>query len=114
MLKKVQVVETFYIVCISFTLVLGPLRPEYTVKYGAVSIIFFISGLSLKTDSIYYTLRQHRLHLFIQGFTFIFIPIFTQLLIVALNLLGVDAWIIKGYKSLFNAKPFSTLIQISA
>ncbi|KAF2900778.1 hypothetical protein ILUMI_05408 [Ignelater luminosus] len=74
----------------------GPLRPEYTVKYGAVSIIFFISGLSLKTDSIYYTLRQHRLHLFIQGFTFVFIPIFIQLLIVALNILGVDAWIIKG------------------
>lgn len=74
----------------------GPLKPEYTVKYGAVSIIFFISGISLKTDSIYYTLQQHRLHIFIQSFTFIFIPIFIRLLIVALNVLGVDTWIIKG------------------
>ncbi|KAK5638242.1 hypothetical protein RI129_012537 [Pyrocoelia pectoralis] len=53
----------------------GPLKPEYTVKYGAVSVIFFISGLSLKTDSVYYTLQQHWLHLFIQSlhsFSFLF------------------------------------------
>ena len=30
----------------------GPLRPEYTVKYIAVSLIFFNSGLSLKTEVI--------------------------------------------------------------
>ena len=28
----------------------GPLRPEITVKYIAVSTIFFNSGLSLKTE----------------------------------------------------------------
>lgn len=28
----------------------GPLRPEITVKYIAVSAIFFNSGLSLKTE----------------------------------------------------------------
>jgi len=28
----------------------GPLYPEITIKYIAVSIIFFNSGLSLKTD----------------------------------------------------------------
>ncbi len=28
----------------------GPLHPEYTVKYIAVSVIFFNSGLSLKTE----------------------------------------------------------------
>ena len=30
----------------------GPLGPEYTVKYIAVSLIFFNSGLSLKTEVI--------------------------------------------------------------
>ncbi|KAK4878392.1 hypothetical protein RN001_010898 [Aquatica leii] len=74
----------------------GPLKPEYTCKYGAVSTIFFISGLTLKADSIYYTLRQHRLHLFIQTFTFIFIPIFTQILVVLLNTFRIDKWILKG------------------
>lgn len=28
----------------------GPLKPEITVKYIAVSLIFFNSGLSLKTE----------------------------------------------------------------
>ncbi|KAF5294331.1 hypothetical protein FQR65_LT10784 [Abscondita terminalis] len=74
----------------------GPLKPEYTCKYGAVSIIFLISGLSLKADSVYYTLRQHRLHLFIQTFTFVFIPIFTQFLLVVLNFFNIDKWILKG------------------
>lgn len=74
----------------------GPLKPELTVKYGAVSLIFFISGLSLKSDSIYHTLEQKRLHCFIQLFTFIFIPIFIQLLILVLNLFQVNPWILKG------------------
>ncbi|KAF5303292.1 hypothetical protein FQA39_LY10031 [Lamprigera yunnana] len=74
----------------------GPLKPEYTCKYGAVSTIFFISGLSLKADSIYYTLQQHRLHLFIQVFTFVFIPLFMQILLVFLNVFRIDKWILKG------------------
>ena len=31
-------------------LILGPLVPEITVKYFAVSFIFFNSGISLKTE----------------------------------------------------------------
>ncbi|KAJ8980370.1 hypothetical protein NQ317_009364 [Molorchus minor] len=36
----------------------GPLHTEYSVKYGAVFIIFLISGLSLNTDSIFHTFQQ--------------------------------------------------------
>ncbi|XP_003383568.1 PREDICTED: sodium/bile acid cotransporter 7-A-like [Amphimedon queenslandica] len=53
----------------------GPLRPEYTVKYIAVSLIFFNSGLSLKSEELKRALGQVRLHLFIQSFTLLFIPV---------------------------------------
>lgn len=75
---------------------LGPLRTEYTVKYGAVFIIFLISGLSLKTDSIFHTFQQYKLHLFIQIFTFIFIPVFTQVLVKVLSIFGINLWVLKG------------------
>ena len=35
---------------------LGPLRPEITIKYIAVSLIFFNSGLSLQTEVRYINL----------------------------------------------------------
>lgn len=75
----------------------GPLHTDLTVKYGAVFIIFFISGLSLQTESIWYTFRQYKLHLFIQLYTFIFIPIFTQLFVKILHVFGVNIWVLKGY-----------------
>ncbi|CAH1099525.1 unnamed protein product [Psylliodes chrysocephalus] len=74
----------------------GPLRTEYTVKYGAVFIIFLISGLSLKTDSIFRTLQQYKLHSFIQLFTFLFVPIFAVLFIKCLSIFGVHPWVLKG------------------
>ncbi|EFA08480.1 sodium/bile acid cotransporter 7 [Tribolium castaneum] len=74
----------------------GPLHTEYSVKYGAVTVIFLISGISLKTESIYETFQQHNLHFFIQGFTFIFIPIFTQIFVHLLNYFGVNQWVLRG------------------
>jgi predicted Na+-dependent transporter len=74
----------------------GPLRTEYSVKYGAVSLIFLISGISLKTDSVLYTFQQYKLHLFIQAFTFVLVPIFAQLFTQLLTLLGVNSWVLKG------------------
>ena len=38
----------------------GPLRPEVTVKYIAVSTIFFNSGLSLKTEVRAYNHTPYR------------------------------------------------------
>ena len=42
----------------------GPLKPEITVKYIAVSTIFFNSGLSLKTEQLTTAIKQVKIHLF--------------------------------------------------
>jgi hypothetical protein len=52
----------------------GPLYAEYTLKWGCVIIIFFLSGLSLPTKTLTSELFHFRLHIFIQVFSFIFIP----------------------------------------
>lgn len=74
----------------------GPLRPEYTVKYGAVCLIFFISGLQLKTENVLHTLRQYKLHAFIQGFTFVLVPLFMQCVVKVFGIFGVNLWILRG------------------
>ncbi|XP_066144878.1 sodium/bile acid cotransporter 7-B-like [Euwallacea fornicatus] len=74
----------------------GPLKTEYTVKYGAISLMFLISGFSLKTDSIFHTFKQYKLHLFIQLFAFIFVPVFTQIFVKLLTKFGINVWVLKG------------------
>ncbi|KAK9874248.1 hypothetical protein WA026_002603 [Henosepilachna vigintioctopunctata] len=74
----------------------GPLKTEYSVKYGAVSLIFLISGLTLRTDSIFHTFQKYRLHLFIQMFTFLFIPLATQVFVKFLAVFGINVWILRG------------------
>ncbi|XP_072388187.1 sodium/bile acid cotransporter 7-B-like isoform X2 [Diabrotica undecimpunctata] len=83
----------------------GPLRTEYTVKYGAIFIIFLVSGISLKTDSIFKTFQQYKLHCFIQCFTFIFIPIFGVILIQFLYIFGVHPWVLKGITTVASMPP---------
>ncbi len=43
-------IELFICACMTDSFATGPLHPEYTVRYIAVSVIFFNSGLSLKTE----------------------------------------------------------------
>ncbi|XP_066991427.1 sodium/bile acid cotransporter 7-B isoform X2 [Anabrus simplex] len=74
----------------------GPLKPEITIKYGAVSIIFFLSGLILKTDELLRAAKQYDLHLFVQIFTLILMPLFVKCVTVCLMLLDVDEWVLKG------------------
>lgn len=74
----------------------GPLKTEYSVKYGAISLMFLISGFSLKPDSISLTFRRYELHLFIQIFTFAFVPLYTQCFIKFLGFLGINSWVLKG------------------
>lgn len=50
----------------------------------------------MKSDSIYHTFHQRKLHFFIQTFTFLFIPVFTQILVHFLGLFQVNGWIQKG------------------
>ena len=50
-------------------------------KIAAIMIIFFFSGLSLKTEEIAHGFTNWRLHLAIQGFCYLFLPLFTWILL---------------------------------
>ncbi|XP_035682414.1 sodium/bile acid cotransporter 7-A-like [Branchiostoma floridae] len=80
----------------SFGIKGGPLKPEYTVKYFAVSFIFFNSGLSLKTEDLTSALFQVKLHGFIQTFTLVFIPCLIRVLIKGLQYSPINPWLLKG------------------
>lgn len=74
----------------------GPLKPEITIKYIAVSTIFFNSGLSLKTDELTAALKQVKVHLFVQLFTFTIIPTFIFMLIKFLYLTSINTSLLQG------------------
>ncbi|XP_041455624.1 sodium/bile acid cotransporter 7-B-like isoform X2 [Lytechinus variegatus] len=74
----------------------GPLLPEITVKYLAVSIIFFNSGLSLKTEDLKSALLHVKLHCYVQLFTLAFVPCFIWVLIKFLSVSDIDSWLLKG------------------
>uniref|UniRef100_A0A8C4QEX4 Solute carrier family 10 member 7 n=1 Tax=Eptatretus burgeri TaxID=7764 RepID=A0A8C4QEX4_EPTBU len=74
----------------------GPLHPEISVSYLAVSTIFFNSGLSLHTEELANALLHVRLHLFVQTFTLCFFPASIWLFIQLLYFLPLDAWLLQG------------------
>ncbi|KAK6626685.1 hypothetical protein RUM44_009161 [Polyplax serrata] len=75
----------------------GPLAPEITVKYLAVSIIFYTSGLSVKWRDLSSAAKQYRLHTFIQAFSFVFIPLYIQTFLVIFGLfVELNSWIYQG------------------
>ncbi|OWF55572.1 Sodium/bile acid cotransporter 7 [Mizuhopecten yessoensis] len=78
----------------------GILKPEITVKYFAVFIIFFNSGLSLKTEEFTKAIFQVKIHVFIQGFTFIVFPMLMQTLATVLAPGPFDRDLIEGLKVL--------------
>ena len=53
----------------------GIIRSEYSILYGSVAIIFIISGLQLAPDKLLVNLTNWRLHLIVQGISFVFIPV---------------------------------------
>uniref|UniRef100_A0A674N2L3 Sodium/bile acid cotransporter n=1 Tax=Takifugu rubripes TaxID=31033 RepID=A0A674N2L3_TAKRU len=77
----------------------GPLKPEVTIAYVAVSLIFFNSGLSLKTEELTSALLHFRLHLFVQSFTLIFFPLAVWLLLKLLALTAIDQWLLRGLQT---------------
>ncbi|GAA5804299.1 SBF-like CPA transporter family-domain-containing protein [Helicostylum pulchrum] len=52
----------------------GYIRAEWTIKWGAVVVIFLISGLSLRTKILAETILRVRLHFLIQFINLIIIP----------------------------------------
>ncbi|KJE89027.1 solute carrier family 10 [Capsaspora owczarzaki ATCC 30864] len=75
----------------------GVLHPEYTVKYLAVMVIFFISGLSLRSEEFSQAIMQFRIHMFVQGFTFILVPSIVMVIVHFLFLFtSIDPWLLRG------------------
>ncbi|XP_062372842.1 sodium/bile acid cotransporter 7 [Sardina pilchardus] len=77
----------------------GPLRPEITVSYIAVSAIFLNSGLSLKTEELASALLHVRLHLFVQCFTLVFFPLCIWVLVHILELTSMNQWLLRGLQT---------------
>jgi len=78
----------------------GWIHSEYTIKYGAISMIFLLSGLTLKTKELKRALFQFRLHLFVQSFNLVFIPLFIFALVQLLKLFSLDSLLAIGFVSL--------------
>ncbi|EFQ28625.1 sodium/bile acid cotransporter [Colletotrichum graminicola M1.001] len=53
----------------------GPIRSEYSIIYGGIAIIFLVSGLQLSHAKLRENLTNWRLHIVVQGISFIVIPV---------------------------------------
>ncbi|KAF3314350.1 hypothetical protein TWF173_004953 [Orbilia oligospora] len=63
----------------------GYIHSEWSIIYGAVALIFFVSGLSIQTEKLLVHFSNWRLHFTVQGLSFLLIPtvFFCIVLIVA-------------------------------
>ncbi|XP_062901108.1 sodium/bile acid cotransporter 7 isoform X1 [Mobula hypostoma] len=77
----------------------GPLKPEITITYIAVSTIFFNSGLSLKTEELTNALMHVKLHMFVQAFTLVFFPTAIWFYLKLLALTSINPWLLKGLQT---------------
>ncbi|XP_059820990.1 sodium/bile acid cotransporter 7 isoform X4 [Hypanus sabinus] len=77
----------------------GPLKPEITITYIAVSTIFFNSGLSLKTEELTNALMHVKLHMFVQTFTLAFFPMAIWFYLKLLALTSINPWLLKGLQT---------------
>ncbi|KAL5011446.1 hypothetical protein ScPMuIL_009997 [Solemya velum] len=78
----------------------GLLKPEITVKYFAVSLIFLNSGLSLRSEDLTKALFQINIHVFIQCFTFLVFPMVILLLVTALESSPMNSSLLDGLRVL--------------
>ncbi|KAL1961156.1 hypothetical protein VTO42DRAFT_3101 [Malbranchea cinnamomea] len=79
----------------------GIIRAEYTILYAAVAIIFLVSGLSIPRDKLLTHVRNWRLHLLVQGFSYLFVPALmvalVQLIHATDNKGNIDDAILAGF-----------------
>ncbi|GIY09370.1 hypothetical protein CEXT_675641 [Caerostris extrusa] len=75
----------------------GILKPEITVKYGAIFIIFFISGVSLQSKELIAAACQLRVHLVIQIFSLLFIPLLVQIFVQLLGQVYPNPDLLAGF-----------------
>ncbi|KAI8899948.1 putative sodium bile acid cotransporter [Globomyces pollinis-pini] len=74
----------------------GWIRSEITINYITVSLIFFISGLDLKTSTLLDALLYWRLILTVQSISFILLPVLTLGICKLLGLVGYNSNLIDG------------------
>ncbi|KAG0252343.1 hypothetical protein BG011_007026 [Mortierella polycephala] len=74
----------------------GPIRPEYSVKYGITSCIFLLSGLSLKTKDLLISAMNYRAHLLVQLTSFIVIPLCVKAITSLVGLSNMNATLLAG------------------
>ncbi|RDW79167.1 uncharacterized protein DSM5745_06019 [Aspergillus mulundensis] len=79
----------------------GIIRSEYSILYGAVAVVFLISGLSIPQDKLLRQLFNWRLHVLVQVTSFLFIPALVLAVVHAI-LAGdkagrVDRGVLAGY-----------------
>ncbi|KAF9438546.1 hypothetical protein BGZ76_006928 [Entomortierella beljakovae] len=74
----------------------GPIRPEYSVKYGITSCIFLLSGLSLKTKDLFISAINYRAHIMVQVTSFIIIPLFVKAVTSLIGLSNFNSTLLAG------------------
>lgn len=74
----------------------GPIRPEYSVKYGFTSCIFLLSGLSLKTKDLLTSAMNYRAHLMVQITSFVIIPLFVKAVTSLVGLSTFNSTLLAG------------------
>ena len=63
-----------------------------------VMSIFFISGVSMKTETMWGTITDYRMHAFIQGFALLVVPVLVRLLLLPLlAFCGLHPSLLKGF-----------------
>ncbi|XP_012944016.1 sodium/bile acid cotransporter 7-B isoform X2 [Aplysia californica] len=83
----------------------GILKPEITVKYIAVSVIFLNSGLTLPTEELKTAIFQWQLHLLVQGFTFVVFPLIVYGLVSVLQYTFLHPALLEGMTILSTMPP---------
>ncbi|KAL6231951.1 hypothetical protein BDW75DRAFT_30053 [Aspergillus navahoensis] len=79
----------------------GIIRSEYSILYGAVAIVFLVSGLSIPQNKLVRQLLNWRLHTLVQVTSFLFIPALALAVVHAI-LVGdragrIDRGVLVGY-----------------
>ena len=57
-----------------------PSKKKVSVKYGAVVMIFFISGVTMRTETMLETIKDWRMHLFVQAFSLVLVPLLAKVI----------------------------------
>lgn len=74
----------------------GYIRAEWSIKWGCVILIFFLSGLSVRTKQLVKEFLHIRLHLLVQIYSFLIIPFTLYNLGLLLTRLSINKTLIVG------------------